>query len=83
MVSTIFHQYLTYKEQNFMERRKAGRPQKTQTIFTITLRLEEADVDALDKIGDQLSQSEGIRLSRMDLLRKAVKQFIEREKKTD
>ena len=62
-----------------MERRKAGRPQKTQTIFTITLRLEEADVEALDKIGDLLSQREGIRLSRMDLLRKAVKQFIERE----
>ena len=62
-----------------MEQRKAGRPRKTQNIFTITLRLEEADVDALDKIGDQLSQSEGIRLSRMDLLRKAVKQFIERE----
>ncbi len=45
----------------------------------MTLRLEPATVEALDKLVEQVYQHQGLNLTRMDLIRQAVRQYIERE----
>jgi len=45
----------------------------------MTLRLEPAAVEALDKLVEQVYQQEGLNVTRVDLIRQAIRQYVERE----
>ena len=55
-----------------MEKRKQGRPRKFQNEVVLTIRLEQAMVDALDELAEHIYQDRGVRISRMDLIREAI-----------
>ena len=45
----------------------------------MTLRLEPKTVEALDTLVERVYQKEGLNLTRMDLIRQAIRQYIDRE----
>ena len=49
-----------------MEKRKQGRPRKFQNEVVLTIRLEQAMVDALDELAERMYQDRGVRISRME-----------------
>jgi predicted transcriptional regulator len=61
-----------------MEKRKQGRPRKFQNEVVLTIRLEQAMVDALDELAEQIYQDRGVRISRMDLIREAIHDRVKR-----
>jgi predicted transcriptional regulator len=61
-----------------MEKRKQGRPRKFQNEVVLTIRLEQAMVDDLDELAEQIYQDRGVRISRMDLIREAIHDRLKR-----
>ena len=61
------------------EKRKPGRPPKAKEWHLMTLRLEPTTVEALDTLVERVYQKEGLSLTRMDLIRQAIRQYIARE----
>lgn len=60
-------------------KRKPGRPPKSAEWFVLTLRLEPEIVETLDKLAERFYQKQGLNVSRVDLIRQAVRQYVERE----
>ena len=61
------------------DKKKPGRPPKAAEWHVMTLRLEPKTVESLDKLVERVYQKEGLNLTRMDLIRQAIRQYIERE----
>ena len=62
-----------------MEKKRPGRPPKSAEWFMLTLRLEPEIVETLDRLVERRYQQEGLNVTRVDLIRQAVRQYIERE----
>jgi len=62
-----------------MVKKKPGRPPKATEWHVMTLRLEPKTVEALDTLVERVYQKEGLNLTRMDLIRQAIRQYIDRE----
>ena len=60
-------------------KKKPGRPPKASECHMMTLRLEPELVQALDRLVDQVHQEQRLKLSRVDLIRQAIWQFVDRE----
>ena len=61
------------------EKKRPGRPPKSAEWHLMTLRLEPATVAALDKLVERVYRQQGLNLTRMDLIRQAIRQYLERE----
>ena len=61
------------------DKKKPGRPPKSAEWHLMTLRLEPTTVEALDKLVERVYQHQGLNLTRMDLIRQAIRQYIERQ----
>jgi predicted transcriptional regulator len=46
----------------------------------MTLRLEPETVETLDQLVERFYQKQGLNVTRVDLIRQAIRQYIEREK---
>jgi predicted transcriptional regulator len=66
-------------EEFIMEKKRPGRPPKSAEWFMLTLRLEPEIVETLDRLVERRYQQEGLNVTRVDLIRQAVRQYIERE----
>ena len=62
-----------------MMKKKRGRPPKSTEWSVLTLRLEPELVETLDKLAERFYQKQGLNVSRVDLIRQAVRQYVERE----
>ena len=62
-----------------MVKRRPGRPPKAAEWSVLTLRLEPEIVETLDRLTERFYQKQGLNVSRVDLIRQAVRQYIERE----
>jgi len=62
-----------------MEKKRPGRPPKSAEWFMLTLRLEPEIVETLDRLVERRYQQEGLNVTRVDLIRQAVRQYVERE----
>ncbi len=62
-----------------MVKRKPGRPPKAAEWSVLTLRLEPEVIEKLDKLVERRYQQEGLNVSRVDLIRQAIRQYVERE----
>jgi predicted transcriptional regulator len=62
-----------------MVKRKPGRPPKAAEWSVLTLRLEPELVDTLDRLVERFYQKQGLNVSRVDLIRQAIRQYVERE----
>jgi predicted transcriptional regulator len=60
-------------------KRKPGRPPKAAEWFVLTLRLEPEIVEILDKLVERVYQKQGLNVTRVDLIRQAIRQYVERE----
>ena len=62
-----------------MMKRKPGRPPKAAEWHILTLRLEPEIIETLDKLVEQVYEKQNLNVSRVDLIRQAVRQYCERE----
>ena len=62
-----------------MEKKRPGRPPKSAEWFMLTLRLEPEIVETLDRLVERRYQQEGLNVTRVDLIRQAVRQYVDRE----
>jgi predicted transcriptional regulator len=62
-----------------MVKRKPGRPPKSAEWTVLTLRLEPEIVETLDQLVEKFYQKQGLNVSRVDLIRQAIRQYVERE----
>jgi metal-responsive CopG/Arc/MetJ family transcriptional regulator len=62
-----------------MEKRSPGRPPKATEWRVLSVRLEPSVIEALDRIIERVYQRDGLSLTRIDLIRQAVRQYIARE----
>jgi predicted transcriptional regulator len=62
-----------------MEKKQRGRPPKAAEWFVLTLRLEPELVETLDRLVERMYQQEGLNVTRVDLIRQAVRQYVDRE----
>ena len=62
-----------------MTKRKPGRPPKAAQWHILTLRLEPEIIETLDKLVEQVYEKQNLNVSRVDLIRQAVRQYCERE----
>jgi len=62
-----------------MVKRRPGRPPKAAEWSVLTLRLEPEIVEKLDGLVEQMYQKQGLNVSRVDLIRQAIRQYVERE----
>lgn len=61
------------------KQKKVGRPRKSSEWHMLTLRLEPELVQALDQLADRVYQEQRLNVSRLDLIRQAIRQFVDRE----
>ena len=61
------------------EKKRPGRPPKAAEWHMMTVRLEPETVAELDKLVERVYRQQGLNLTRMDLIRQAIRQYIERE----
>jgi hypothetical protein len=59
--------------------KRPGRPPKAAEWHTMTLRLEPEVVETLDRLVERFYQQQGLNVTRVDLIRQAIRQYIERE----
>lgn len=62
-----------------MVKRRPGRPPKAAEWSVLTLRLEPEIVETLDRLTERFYQKQGLNVSRVDLIRQAIRQYVERE----
>ena len=62
-----------------MEKKRPGRPPKSAEWFMLTLRLEPEIVETLDRLVERRYQQEGLNVTRVDLIRQAIRQYVEWE----
>jgi predicted transcriptional regulator len=62
-----------------MEKKKIGRPKKSTKWHLMSLRFEPELVEKLDQLIEEMHEKERLKLSRVDLIRQAVWQFVDRE----
>ena len=60
-------------------RKKPGRPAKVAEWHVMTLRLEPEVIEKLDGLVERRYQQEGLNVTRVDLIRQAIRQYVERE----
>ena len=64
---------------NSQMRKKPGRPAKVAEWHVMTLRLEPEVIEKLDRLVERRYQQEGLNVTRVDLIRQAIRQYVERE----
>ena len=62
-----------------MMKRKRGRPPKAAEWHILTLRLEPEMIEKLDKLVERMYQQEGLNVTRVDLIRQAIRRYVEQE----
>ena len=62
-----------------MIKKKRGRPPKAAEWHILTLRLEPEIIEKLDGLVERRYQQEGLNVTRVDLIRQAIRQYVERE----
>ena len=62
-----------------MMKGKRGRPPKAAEWHILTLRLEPEIIEKLDRLVERRYQQEGLNVTRVDLIRQAIRQYVERE----
>jgi predicted transcriptional regulator len=62
-----------------MTKRKPGRPPKASEWHILTLRLEPEIIEKLDGLVEQMYQKHDLNVTRVDLIRQAIRQYVERE----
>jgi predicted transcriptional regulator len=62
-----------------MMKRKRGRPPKSAEWFVLTLRLEPEIIETLDRLAERFYQQQALNVTRVDLIRQAIRQYVERE----
>ena len=64
---------------NYEMKKKPGRPSKVAEWHVMTLRLEPEVIEKLDGLVERRYQQEGLNVTRVDLIRQAIRQYVERE----
>ena len=59
--------------------KRPGRPPKAAEWHTMTLRLEPEIVETLDQLVERFYQKQGLNVTRVDLIRQAIRQYIDRK----
>jgi predicted transcriptional regulator len=62
-----------------MMKRKRGRPPKASEWHILTLRLEPEIIEKLDGLVERMYQKQDLNVTRVDLIRQAIRQYVERE----
>ena len=62
-----------------MTKRKPGRPPKATEWHILTLRLEPEIIEKLDGLVERMYQKQDLNVTRVDLIRQAIRQYVERE----
>jgi predicted transcriptional regulator len=62
-----------------MTKRKPGRPPKAAEWHILTLRLEPEIIEKLDGLVERMYQKQDLNVTRVDLIRQAIRQYVERE----
>ena len=62
-----------------MIKKKRGRPPKAAEWYILTLRLEPEIIEKLDGLVERMYQKHDLNVTRVDLIRQAIRQYVERE----
>jgi len=62
-----------------MMKKKRGRPPKAAEWHILTLRLEPEIIEKLDGLVERMYQKHDLNVTRVDLIRQAIRQYVERE----
>jgi predicted transcriptional regulator len=62
-----------------MAKKRPGRPPKAEQWHVMTLRIEPEMVEKLDTLVEQFYERHGLNITRIDLIRQAIRQYIDRE----
>ena len=60
-------------------KKKPGRPPKAAEWHVMTLRIEPEMVEKLDTLVERFYETQGLNITRVDLIRQAIRQYIDRE----
>lgn len=58
--------------------KRPGRPKKTQDQVVMTVRIGRKVMDRLDEVLEKEQQRTGYAVSRIDIVRRAINEFLER-----
>ena len=60
-------------------KKKPGRPSKVAEWHVMTLRVEPELIEKLDGLVERMYKKQGLNVTRVDLIRQAIRQYVERE----